>query len=76
MAGFYPFLLMTRGRQWHSRPRFAAAVNVSGEETAGLARGILERSAMLSAAWARTLVGTLTAKLIDAVDCDFVLVKA
>ena len=42
-------LLMTRGRTWHAHPRFAAAVDVSAEETAGLARGVLETSAMLSA---------------------------
>lgn len=141
-------LLMTRGRAWHAQPRFAAAVDMSGEETAGLARSILETSAMLSAAHGSetdvlyseadgvagatkeahaealrklaeechvdtngvrilhgvpertlpaalleahydvltmgalthrpgvtTLVGTLTSKLVDAADCDFVLVK-
>jgi universal stress protein E len=141
-------LLMTRGRAWHVHPRFAAAVDVSAEETAGVARGVLEASAMLSAAHGcetdvlyseagdasgdtiaalpealrrlaeqchvdvdgvrilegspeRTLpaalqeghydvltlgalthrpgvaklVGTLTSRLVDAADCDFVLVK-
>lgn len=141
-------LLMTRGRAWHAHPRFAAAVDMSAEETAGLAHNILETSAMLSAAHGSetdvlysesdgvvgatreahsqalrklaeechvdtngvrildgapertlpaalleshydvltmgalthrpgvtTLVGTLTSKLVDAADCDFVLVK-
>ncbi len=141
-------LLMTRGRAWHAHPRFAAAVDMSAEETAGLARSIVETSAMLSAAHGSetdvlyseadgvagatketharalrklaeechvdpngvrildgapestlpaalleahydvltmgalthrpgvtTLVGTLTSKLVDAADCDFVLVK-
>jgi universal stress protein E len=141
-------LLMTRGRSWNTPPRFAAAVDVSAEETVGLARGIIETAAMLSAAHgsktdvlysesasladhvrqtraqtllelveqyqvnvgetlvlvgepertlpdalakgnydvltlgalthrpgAVTLVGTLTAKLVDTLDCDFVLVK-
>jgi len=43
-------LLMTRGRSWHAHPRFAAVVDVSAEETAGLACSILDTSAMLSAA--------------------------
>jgi universal stress protein E len=141
-------LLLTRGRDWHAHPRFAAAVDVSAEETAGLAHGIIETSAMLSAAHGSdtdvlyseydtvagptkaahaqalrqlagdcqinvdgvrifegdpertlpaallaghydvltmgalthrpgvtTLVGTLTSKLVDAADCDFILVK-
>jgi len=141
-------LLMTRGRAWHAHPRFAAAVDMSAEETAGLAHGIVATSAMLSAvhgsetdvlysesagvagaareahalalrklaekchvdpdgvrifdgAPERTLpaallqahydvltmgalthkpgltalVGTLTSRLVEAVDCDFVLVK-
>jgi universal stress protein E len=141
-------LLMTRGRMWHARPRFAAAVDVSAEETVGLASSILETAETLRAAHeaeldvlyaerggvgrdtrearaaalrklaqqshvddndvhilegdpertlpaflrdrdydvltlgalthrhgAVTLVGTLTSKLVDAVDCDFVLVK-
>jgi len=141
-------LLMTRGRAWHAHPRFAAAVDMSAEETTGLAHGIVETSAMLSAAHGSetdvlyseadgtagaareaharalrklaeechvdtngvrildgapertlpaavleaqydvltmgalthrpgvtTLVGTLTSKLVDAADCDFVLVK-
>ncbi len=42
-------LLMTRGRAWRAHPRFAAAVDMSAEETAGLARSIVEISAMLSA---------------------------
>lgn len=139
---------MTRGRLWHTVPRFAAAVDVSAEETVGLARNILETTATLRAAHgaeadvlyaergglvpetrqarvsalgklaqqcgidspnihvlagdpestlpaciadgnydvlvlgalthrpgAPTLVGTLTTRLVDAVDCDLVLVK-
>ena len=142
-------LLMTRGRAWHAHPRFAAAVDVSTEETEGLAASILDTAATLSAAHGcetdvlyseaastpgeiqaaraealrklaqqyhvdvngvrifhgepertlpavmlarhydvltmgalthrpgvTTLVGTLTTKLVDAADCDFVLVKA
>lgn len=142
-------LLMTRGRAWHAHARFAAAVDVSGEQTAGLAHSIIKTSAMLSAAHGcqtdilysesgdvpgatraaraealrklaeechvdtngvsilagdpermlptallqghydvvtmgalthrpgvTTLIGTLTSKLVDAADCDFVLVKA
>jgi len=141
-------LLMTRGRAWHAHPRFAAAVDMSADETAGLPHSIVEISAMLSAAHGSetdvlyseadgvagatkeahaqalrklaeechvdtsgvrildgppertlpavllqahydvltmgalthrpgltTLVGTLTSKLVDAADCDFVLVK-
>ena len=141
-------LLMTRGRSWHPHPRFAAAVDISAEETVGLAHRIIYTSATLSAAHGcetdilysepdsvasdaraaraealrklvkecdvdlngvrilegtpertlpaalheghydvltmgalthrpgvTTLVGTLTAKLVDAADCDFVLVK-
>jgi universal stress protein E len=41
-------LLMSRGRAWHAQPRFVAAVDVSAEETAGLAYNILNTSAMLS----------------------------
>ncbi len=43
-------LLMTRGRAWHTHPRFVAAVDVSAEETTAVARSVLEISAMLSAA--------------------------
>jgi universal stress protein E len=141
-------LLMTRGRRWHTRPRFAAAVDVSAEETAGLASSILKTATTLGVAHgvgldvlyaergdvgpdtnearatalrklaeksrvdgsdvhilhgdpeqalpnfvrekdydvvtlgalthrpgAVTLVGTLTSRLVDAIDCDFVLVK-
>ena len=34
-------LMMTRGRIWRNRPRFAAAVDISAQETAGLAGAIL-----------------------------------
>jgi universal stress protein E len=40
-------LMMTRGRIWRNRPRFAAAVDISGEETAGVARAILGTAEML-----------------------------
>ena len=142
-------LMMTRGRVWRNRPRFAAAVDVSVEETDGLAGSILEtaealrsvhggeldvlyaepgsmgkktreahKSALQKIAEARNvqghcihvlngepeeilpafaaerdydvlvmgaltrrpgavaLVGTLTSKLVDTIDCDFVLVKS
>jgi universal stress protein E len=141
-------LLMTRGRTWRAQPRFAAAVDVSAEETVGLASNILETADALRAALdaeldvlyaerggvgrdtkearevalrklaqqfrvdshhvhilegdpeatlpafvlkrdydalalgalthhqgAVTLVGSLTSRLVDAADCDFVLVK-
>jgi len=35
-------LLLTRGRQWQSPPRFAAAVDASGAESAGLLSDILD----------------------------------
>jgi universal stress protein E len=34
-------LMLTRGRPWQSKPRLAAAVDVSATETTGLAQGIL-----------------------------------
>jgi universal stress protein E len=141
-------LLMSRGRTWRTKARFAAAVDVSAEETAGLAGQILETARALKAACGAdldvlyaehggvergagqvraaalrklaqqsdvdandvhilegdpektlpnfvrdrdydalilgalthhhgtvALVGTLTSSLVDAVDCDFVLVK-
>jgi len=140
-------LMLTRGRPWQPRPRFAAAVDVSEQETAGMARAILQTSDWLATGCQaelevlyserggdegdktarasellRTagefhvdarhvhvlegepeqtlpqfaisrgydvlvlgalshrkglspLVGTLTSRLVDAIDCDFVLVK-
>jgi len=35
-------LMMTRGKTWPARPRFAAAVDVTEQETAGLAKTILQ----------------------------------
>ena len=142
-------LILTRGRRWHTPPRFAAAVDISAHETPGLALSILRTAQVLRAvhggmldvlyvergrrndgnrethaaallklaeqshvdqddlhiltgnpeqilpAYIREhdydvlalgalthrqgavkLVGALTSKLVDAVDCDFVLVKA
>jgi universal stress protein E len=40
-------LMLTRGRPWQSPPRFAAAVDSSGAESAGLARDILEAAQLL-----------------------------
>jgi universal stress protein E len=37
-------LMLTRGRPWKPQPRFAAAIDVSDQETAGLARAILDTS--------------------------------
>jgi universal stress protein E len=135
-------LLLSRGKFWHEYPTFAAAVDVSEQETAGLARAILETSLCLTrssaqldvlyceraesdARWAAlhglareayidsdrvhvlygnpeealpafaadrdydvlvmgalthrkgltSLVGTLTGRLVEFLDCDFVLVK-
>jgi len=42
-------LLLTRGRQWQSPPRFAAAVDASGGESAGLLSDILESGHNLTA---------------------------
>lgn len=41
-------LMLTRGRRWSAHPRFAAAVDVSEQETAGLALEILQTSEYLS----------------------------
>ncbi len=141
-------LMMVRDREWRPRPRLAAAVDVSGEETAGLAASIVETAetlrsmedgeldilyaeresassvsggareaavrnlaqacnvrgenvrildgeperalpafaakhdydvlvmgALTHRPGAVALVGTLTSKLVDMIDCDFVLVK-
>jgi universal stress protein E len=140
-------LMLSRGRPWRAHPTLAAAVDVSEQETAGLARAILETSMCLTlnnaqldvlyseraesdvagcearrAALQRlareahininrvhvlsgnpeqalpvfaadrsydvlvmgalthrkglaSLVGTLTGRLVDSLDCDFVLVK-
>ncbi len=35
-------LMLSRGKSWRERPTFAAAIDVSEQETAGLARSILE----------------------------------
>jgi universal stress protein E len=35
-------LMLTRGRPWQTSPRFAAAIDASGAESAGLARNILK----------------------------------
>jgi universal stress protein E len=43
-------LVMTRGRTWRARPRFAAAVDVSVDETVGLAGSIVETAESLRAA--------------------------
>lgn len=44
-------LMLTRGRVWQSRPRFAAAIDVSEAETAGLAEDMLKSAQVLAAAW-------------------------
>lgn len=41
-------LMLIRGRPWASNPRFAAAVDVSAQETIGLACGILQTAEYLS----------------------------
>jgi len=40
-------LMLNRGRIWRTRPRIAAALDVSAEETPGLARNILETAEAL-----------------------------
>jgi universal stress protein E len=41
-------LMLTRGRPWQSPPRFAAAVDASAAESAGLARDILQAAQLLT----------------------------
>jgi universal stress protein E len=41
-------LMLTRGRPWRSSPRFAAAVDASEAESAGLARDILHAAQLLT----------------------------
>ncbi len=41
-------LMLTRGRRWSPRPRFAAAVDVSDEETEGLAKLILQKASCMA----------------------------
>ena len=48
-------LMLARGRPWRERPRFAAAIDVSGEETAGLASDIVEAGQLLGASTAGEL---------------------
>src|SRR5207253_2834200 len=40
-------LMLTRGRAWKGSPRFAAAIDVSAAESAGLARAILKAAQLL-----------------------------
>ncbi|HEY2399297.1 MAG TPA: hypothetical protein VGI23_03030, partial [Steroidobacteraceae bacterium] len=40
-------LMLTRGRAWQQTPKFAAAIDVSAAETAGLAQGILATAQLL-----------------------------
>jgi len=40
-------LMLTRGRAWKSPPRFAAAIDISAAESAGLAKGILRAAELL-----------------------------
>jgi universal stress protein E len=44
-------LMLTRGRVWPPRPRFAAAVDVSDAETAGLAKEVLQSAHLLAGGW-------------------------
>jgi universal stress protein E len=41
-------LMLTRGRPWRAHPRFAAAIDVSEGESAGLAQGILQAAQLLA----------------------------
>ncbi len=41
-------LMLTRGRPWATPPRFAAAIDVSGAESAGLAKDILQDAHMVA----------------------------
>ncbi len=41
-------LMLTRGRSWAQPPRFAAAIDVSGAESAGLAQDILQDAHLLA----------------------------
>ena len=44
-------LMLTRGRSWNVPPRFAAAVDVSKGEMAGLAENVLEAARILADGW-------------------------
>ncbi|HET7757941.1 MAG TPA: hypothetical protein VFK87_11850 [Steroidobacteraceae bacterium] len=44
-------LMLTRGTAWHAPPRFAAAVDVSEAETAGLPEDVLQSAAVLARGW-------------------------
>jgi len=48
-------LMLARGRPWQPQPRFAAAVDVSGEETPQLARSIVRTAEYLSLGCAGTV---------------------
>jgi universal stress protein E len=48
-------LMLTHGRAWHPVPRFAAAVDVSGEESPGLARLIAHTAEFLKGGCGATL---------------------
>jgi universal stress protein E len=58
-------VMLTRGVPWHPEPRFAAAVDVSSEETPGLARAILQTSEHL----ARTCEGRLDVLYCERAGC-------
>ncbi|HVW68463.1 MAG TPA: hypothetical protein VHB68_05775 [Steroidobacteraceae bacterium] len=64
-------LMMTRGRVWRGQPRFAAAVDISRDETQGLAASVVETAEML-----RSLHGGDLDVLHAAPDIDAVAKRA
>ncbi len=64
-------LMLTRGRPWHVPPRFAAAVDASGAESAGLAEDILQAAQALTGLAAGGL-NVLYAEPIELPDAEHV----
>src|SRR5688572_31114641 len=62
-------LMITRGRPWHPQPRFAAAVDLSGEETPGMSRAILHTAEYLALGCGATL-DVIYGERIDDSDCE------
>ncbi len=62
-------LMLTRGRPWHSPPRFAAAVDASGSESTGLRWDILQAAHNLTAL-ARGELNVLYAEPLELQDTE------
>jgi universal stress protein E len=48
-------VMLTRGRPWHVPARFAAAIDVSKDETAGLPENVLDTARVLACEWGAAL---------------------